>query len=665
MESRRDQEKRLVVGELAAAQAHALERQFTRSISSTFALGAMIRQSGAIKDFVSIAADMVKVYGGIHTLALAPNGVIRQIYPLKGNEGAIGHNLLEDPKRRTEALAAIKSRKLTLAGPFRLIQRPVMAVIGRYPVFVLNPSGGDRFWGFATAVVELPSLLKASDFDRILAKGYEYELWRLNPDTGKRDIFSRSSDSDLIRPLSFKVNIPNGFWTLSVAPKDGWRSSFSYAGEIILVALISMLVGALAYFLLRQPEILRERVKLRTRELAESNEELGSEFSERLRIEEELRKSEGKYRTLFEDARDGEGKYRTLFEDARDGIELVDREGVIIDCNQHACRLLGYSREEMLGKNIREVVVAEQREFLEQRMAQIHEKGYMPPFESLNLRKDGSPIPVEVSATTIELQGEMYVIEFIRDITERKETEEELKRTQIQLLHSEKLASLGTLVAGVAHEVLNPLNILSMQLQLLKRGSKIDHIENPLEVMSGQIKRITAITQNLLQFSRQREPELQHLDLEAILDSLIELVGYQYNLESVEVQREYSQDLPLVSGDKDQLTQVFLNLLKNAKDAMPGGGRICLRTNAFTRNETDWVPVFVEDTGSGIPKDKVNQIFDPFFTMKAEGRGTGLGLAVSYGIIKNHGGEIRVNSTEGKGTTFLVEFPACAEGVNA
>ena len=315
LESRRDQEKRVAVGELAAAQAHTLERQFTRSLSSTFALSSMIKQGGPIKDFAALAADMVKVYGGINTLALAPDGVIRQIYPLKGNEGAIGHNLLKDPKRRTEALAAMKSRKLTLAGPFKLIQRPVMAVIGRYPVFVPDASGGERFWGFTTAVVELPSLLKASNFDRILSKGYEYELWRLNPDTRKRDIFSRSSDSILIRPLSFRVNIPNGFWTLSVAPKDGWRSSFSYGGEFVLVLLTSMLVGTLAYFLIRQPEVLRERVKLRTKELANSNEELESEISERLRIEGELRKSEG--------------KYRTLFEDARDGIELVDREGLI------------------------------------------------------------------------------------------------------------------------------------------------------------------------------------------------------------------------------------------------------------------------------------------------------------------------------------------------
>ncbi len=368
------------------------------------------------------------------------------------------------------------------------------------------------------------------------------------------------------------------------------------------------------------------------------------------RAEEALRKSEG--------------KYRTLFEEASDAIEIVDEKGRIVDCNQHACDLLGYTREEMLKKQLQDIVAPEYRDSVRQRVTRIIDEG-MIPYESANLRKDGSVVPIEVSAASIEIEGRKRVIYFLRDITERKQAEEELRKTQAQLYHSEKLASIGTLVAGVAHEILNPTHIISLQVQMLQKGMVADapeKMDETYRTIEGQVKRITRTTRNLLQFARQREPQVKSLDIREVLNPLVKLVEDQYRVENVELVLDYAQELPPVDGDEDQLTQVFLNLISNAKDAMPDGGRITLRARSSFWNGAPWIQISVEDTGKGIRDDVLKRIFDPFYTTKPEGKGTGLGLSVSYGIVEGHGGKLTVESREGKGTTLLVELPASEKG---
>ncbi|MFQ5912133.1 MAG: GAF domain-containing protein [Nitrospinota bacterium] len=495
---------------------------------------------------------------------------------------------------------------------------------------------------------------------------------------------------------------------------------------------------------------------------------INREIGAKKRAEEALRKSEK--------------KYRTLFEQASDAIEIVDEEGRIVDCNQHACDLLGYTRQEMLEKRVQDIVAPEYRDSVAQRISQITEVG-LPPYESVNVRKDGTPVPIEVSATPIEIGGRNHVIYFlrditerrqaetalreseerfcrlsrasfegvaitengrildanqtlarmlgyepheligmevqgtvppeyrnyvlkrnlsgyektfeaqclrkdgsvfpvevhggpipyqgrtvrvaaIRDITERKRAEEELQKTQALLVRSEKMAAVGTLVAGVAHETLNPLNNLSVQIQMLKRGILADdpkRLSNSYQVIDKQVNRIARITQNLLQFTRCRESQMKKLDVRSVLDRVVDLVEDPYRLEKMDVVRDYDPHLPLVEADEDRLSQVFLNLIGNAKDAMPEGGRVTLRARSSTCNGSARVRIEVEDTGTGITKDVLNRIFDPFFTTKPEGKGTGLGLSVSYGIVENHGGKLDVESKEGKGTTFLVELPATME----
>ncbi|MFQ5796419.1 MAG: PAS domain S-box protein [Candidatus Bipolaricaulia bacterium] len=299
VQRRHAEEHRRMVGEIAVSQARLLERQLDRSLSSTFALASILHQSGKIKNFDALAAEIIKSYGGIDSLQLAPNGVVTQIYPLAGNEAAIGHDLLNDPRRRTEALKAIASRQLTVAGPFPLIQGG-QGVIGRLPVFVPDEDRGERFWGFTIGVVRLPTLFEVSAMNRLGEQGYDYELSRIHPESGARVVFARSAEVDLSNAISFEIQVPNGRWALAIAPRTGWPTSSSLPAEIVLVVLVSSLLAAITYALMRQPEVLRQKVALRTREIAETNRDLETQIVQREQAEETIRQNEERLRVLVE-----------------------------------------------------------------------------------------------------------------------------------------------------------------------------------------------------------------------------------------------------------------------------------------------------------------------------------------------------------------------------
>lgn len=281
-------EQRRSVAQLAAGSAYSLERQISGSLSATYALSVIIRQSGAIRDFDSLATEMIRVYGGINSLQLAPGGVLAKIYPLAGNEKAIGHNILQDPLRRTEALRAVKSRQMALAGPFELRQGGV-GVIGRLAVFVPGGEQGEHFWGFVNVLMRLHDLLAASNLDDLEKGGYGYELARLNPDTGKWESIANAGGS-LQAPVESTIEVPNGKWKLAVAPTNGWRQSPFLSLKYLFVGCISGILALLAYLMLRQPGMLRQEVRLRTADLEDANRQLEAEIRERQIAEEEVRR---------------------------------------------------------------------------------------------------------------------------------------------------------------------------------------------------------------------------------------------------------------------------------------------------------------------------------------------------------------------------------------
>jgi two-component system NtrC family sensor kinase len=240
------------------------------------------------------------------------------------------------------------------------------------------------------------------------------------------------------------------------------------------------------------------------------------------------------------------------------------------------------------------------------------------------------------------------------DITQRVRLED-------QMVQTEKLTSLGLLAAGVAHEVNTPLAVISNYIQMLaKQIPADDPRQKTIERIVKQTFRASEIVNNLLNFSRTGGTEPVQVDLNSVLEETLTLVQHPFKTAQVNVVKNYADRLPAILGSTTRLQQVFLNLFMNARDAMPSGGMLEVRTGS--RNGS--VEVEVTDTGAGIPPEHLHRIFDPFFTTKATGRGTGLGLSVSYGIIKEHAGKVDVRSTPGKGTSFRLEFPVARKAVH-
>jgi signal transduction histidine kinase len=235
----------------------------------------------------------------------------------------------------------------------------------------------------------------------------------------------------------------------------------------------------------------------------------------------------------------------------------------------------------------------------------------------------------------------------------------ELQRTQETLVESAKLAAIGELAASVAHEVNNPLMVIMGNSNLLHRQLPSDSpAHGRVSEIEAEAQRACRIVRDLLNFARRREPKLEQLSVHEVLDRAIELLGPKLAGSPVEVERVFDLSLPAIRGDRDQLTQVFINLITNALDAMDNGGRVVLQTGIHQEEDgRTMVGVSVADTGQGIPPEHRARVFEPFYTTKREGRGTGLGLSVSLGIVQMHRGSIDVESKLGRGTTMRVTLP--------
>jgi len=233
---------------------------------------------------------------------------------------------------------------------------------------------------------------------------------------------------------------------------------------------------------------------------------------------------------------------------------------------------------------------------------------------------------------------------------------DELSRTQAQLVHSEKLASLGVLAGGVAHEINNPLMVILGRTELmLMQEDLVPGVEGNLEIIRRETERIAEIVRGLLTFARKsRQDKIEPVEVNEVLERTLMIAEHQMTVGNVQVLKEFAGDLPVIQANPGQLQQVFMNLIINAHHAMPNGGRLIIRTGTLPNAR---VFVEIEDTGTGISEENLSRIFDPFYTTKEEGKGTGLGLSISRNIAEGHGGVIGVQSTLGVGTIFRVVLP--------
>ncbi|MGB8169624.1 MAG: PAS domain S-box protein, partial [Chthoniobacteraceae bacterium] len=363
-------------------------------------------------------------------------------------------------------------------------------------------------------------------------------------------------------------------------------------------------------------------------------------------------------RMLAEEAtRQSEERYRALFECAPDGIVIGTPACDYVDANEAFRRLLGYSREELVGMNVVDIVVKQEEPRLGPTVDTI-QTGHTHQEEWILRRKDGSTFSAEVIATLLP-DGNLMAI--IRDLTERKRLEQHFLRAQ-------RMESIGTLAGGIAHDLNNVLSPIMMSLGLLRMRFSDPASRELLSTISASAEHGASMIRQVLSFARGVEGQRIELQLGHLIRE-VEKIANDTFLKNIEVRSSVPTDLWTVIGDPTQLHQVLMNLCVNARDAMPAGGTLRLEAEnllvdkQFTSHETDarpgpYVLLKVEDTGTGMPPEVIARIFDPFFTTKEVGKGTGLGLSTALGIVKSHGGFLRVKSEPGKGTRFNIYFPA-------
>jgi len=321
-------------------------------------------------------------------------------------------------------------------------------------------------------------------------------------------------------------------------------------------------------------------------------------------------------------------------------------DGYVVYSNKAVEKIFGYSPEELKGMHVNEL--NEDGKFAEKIIIPTLKKTGRWIGELSGKHKTGRIFPVWLNTSVFKDDSgkPLALVGVIRDLTEQKEIEQLEK----QLLQADKLATIGQLASGVAHEINNPLGNISLYAQMLLKKTEDDSARNKLNIINDEAIRAAHIVKSLLDFARPSEPIMSPTDINGEISKILSLLGHE--LKYIKVNTILPQ-LPLINCDPGQISQVIMNILTNSIQAITENGNITIETKVENNN----VEIFITDNGCGIPEENLNRIFDPFFTTKKPGEGTGLGLSLSYGIIKSHNGSIDVKSEVGKGTTFIIKLP--------
>jgi two-component system NtrC family sensor kinase len=347
-----------------------------------------------------------------------------------------------------------------------------------------------------------------------------------------------------------------------------------------------------------------------------------------------------------------------IIESSVNAIVVADMNGVILLMNESARKLFGYTDQMAVGKSIAEYHYTPGGARSVMRKLRGPDYGGVGKLHSTEMKaidSSGEEIPVEMTASIIYEDGkEIATVAIYQDLRPKIEAEKELEKARVQLVQSDKLASIGRLAAGVAHELNNPLGGIIMYSHLaLETLPRDNSYYKNIEQVLMQGERCQRIVKGLLDFSRQREPEIESVNVNDIIEEILSLVETQALFQNIEITKALNPNLPRIMGDKSQLQQVFINLTLNAAEAMEDGGKLIVNSSVSGGS----VELEFTDSGCGIPPEHIEKIFEPFFTTKSEKDGTGLGLAVSHGIITKHKGTISFDSKINGGTTFTVKLP--------
>ena len=359
-----------------------------------------------------------------------------------------------------------------------------------------------------------------------------------------------------------------------------------------------------------------------------------------------------------------EKRYRALFEHAKNGIGVLRADNQrLTDVNNKFCEILGCQPKGLVGKRIQEVVRADDGSGADP-LADLLRGDPRDDVEMELRAPAGNSTPAAVSTYEITADGGPLIILIVRDLTEQRRLEGEKDVMQRQLFQSSKLASIGELSAGVAHEINNPLNGIINFAQLLKDDgvARTDEHGRMVDGIIGEGERIARIVRDLLTFARRDPSEMTSVHLAETITTSMSLFGHQFVKDAIQVEIDVEEGLPPVTADGSRLRQVVINMISNAHHALRAkrGGPKILRVTASAVERANRRRVHLEfyDNGAGIRREDIDKVFDPFFTTRRATGGTGLGLSLSFGIVREYGGTITVESVEGGYTRFIVELPA-------
>ena len=372
-------------------------------------------------------------------------------------------------------------------------------------------------------------------------------------------------------------------------------------------------------------------------------------------------------KNLEKELRETKEFLENILDSSVDGIVTTDLKGKITYLNRAMEEMIKYRREDILGQHISSVYVMGIQEAKEI-MALLQKDERAENYEMEVKTKDGEPLVILNSLFLVRGEDDQVIgtAGIFKDITEQKRLEAKLKSAQGRLVEASKMRALGELVAGVAHELNNPLMASQTILHVLLKNISEDNPERErLELIKKCNNRIERIVEHLREFSRQTEPEFSELDINYPVENALMITGQQLLNHNMLIKKRLAQNLPKIMGDSNQLEQVFLNLISNARDAMDEVTRPKELTIYSYSTEDEGVPlvaVSVKDTGEGISEKNLDKVLEPFFSTKPVGKGTGLGLSLCFGIIEAHGGRIEIKSQPGKGTEVTILLPTKQSG---
>lgn len=568
--------------------------------------------------FIALSTPLLTGSSQIRNIAAAPDFVIRYMNPVIGNEAAIGLDYRTISEQYDAVKIARDAGTLVLDGPVNLVQGG-QGFIARIPVFIQNETEKTpKFWGIISSVIDIDKFFEASGLNN---KDLDFNIAIRQSATSIKPTKLIFGDEKIFdsNPLLTNISLPYGTWTLAATPKHGWTQN----NADILIFRATLFIIALLFLI---PLFILDR---RTQKLKES-----------------------------------EAFLKLLFNLSPMGIALTDYDtGAFIEVNDILLKKTGYNLDEFVQLSFWDITPKKYEEDEIKQLQCIENTGEYGPYEKEYIRKDGSQFPVVLNGIKItDSSGKKLVCSFIEDISERKQAEKSLQRSQ-------KMDAIGHLTGGIAHDFNNIMGIILGNLELLEND--IDKNPEKAHLRIGSIykagQRAVDLTKQLLIFSRKKPSKQDITNVNSLIEKMQNLIARSVTPE-IEVSLQLSENLRLTNINQGEFEDAILNLCINARDSMNSYGQLSISTRNATIDEIysskhtdaspgEYIEIAISDSGEGISAEQLEHIFEPFYTTKEEGKGTGLGLAMVYGFAQRSNGFIDVISKKDVGTTFKIYLP--------